>query len=196
MLDFLMKNNNHVIILIGAILDKNLYKEILEIVKNAKLDDKFYIHDVIDHSDFQNALKEVQLVINTSISEGMSNVIMESMLNGVPVLARSNEGNLKLIKHHYNGLIFTDKEDFSNNLNKFYSSNESALRNQIIENARKTISEYFGYNTEKKKYEMLFDNVFKNNYIPFEKGNVKLQLYFPTYIHPFSKENNEIFEVS
>ncbi len=60
MLDFLKLNENHVVVLIGAILDQNLHEEITEIVKQAKLSSKFIIHDVIEHNEFQNLFKEVQ----------------------------------------------------------------------------------------------------------------------------------------
>jgi len=211
MLDFLRNNNDHVIIFIGAVLDQELLKEIVEIVKNAKLENRFIIHDIIEHNEFQILLKEVQLVINTSITEGMSNVIMESMLNGIPVLARSNEGNLKLIKHNYNGFIFSTKEEFSTELNNFYKnkekdrdakyengkdcSSDSVSLTEIIKNGKKSIKDSFGYQAEKTKYKDFLEKTFNKIYIPFEFKNHKFQLYFPDIIHPYSTENNEIFNV-
>ena len=140
--------------------------------------------------------KEVQLVINTSIAEGMSNVIMESMINGVPVLARENEGNLKLIKNGYNGIIFNTKDEFIYELNKFYSDDENIeFKKSLIENGKKSINESFGYNTEVSNYRTLLKEIFHKYYIQFEYKNHRFDLFFPDIIHPFSIENNDIFEV-
>ena len=41
---------------------------------------------------------EVDLVLNLSISEGMSSSLVEAMTLGVPLLARANPGNMVLLK--------------------------------------------------------------------------------------------------
>jgi len=46
------------------------------------------------------------VVVNSSISEGMSNSLLEAMAAGVPVLARDNAGNRAVVDHGRTGLLF------------------------------------------------------------------------------------------
>eukprot|EP00045_Choanoeca_perplexa_P010235 m.102962 g.102962 ORF g.102962 m.102962 type:complete len:87 (-) comp15204_c0_seq6:1437-1697(-) len=45
-------------------------------------------------------------VVNSSVSEGVCGVLLESMLLGVPVVGRRNAGNSALIQHEVNGLLY------------------------------------------------------------------------------------------
>lgn len=51
-------------------------------------------------------------MINSSLTEGMSSSIIEAMACRVPVLARSNDGNLDLIQDQINGYIFDTLPSF------------------------------------------------------------------------------------
>jgi len=51
------------------------------------------------------------IVLNTSVSEGMCNSIMEAMLLGRPVLCRRNAGNSSLVKHGIDGLLFDTQDE-------------------------------------------------------------------------------------
>ncbi|MGH9804470.1 MAG: glycosyltransferase [Candidatus Acidiferrales bacterium] len=50
-------------------------------------------------------------VVNSSISEGMSNSLLEAMADGVPVLARANAGNRAVVAHERTGLLFATEGD-------------------------------------------------------------------------------------
>ncbi|MGH9863113.1 MAG: glycosyltransferase [Candidatus Acidiferrales bacterium] len=52
------------------------------------------------------------VVVNSSLSEGMSNALLEAMAMGVPVLARAIEGNRALVRHNRTGLLFASERDF------------------------------------------------------------------------------------
>lgn len=51
-------------------------------------------------------------VVNSSLSEGMSNSLLEAMAGGVPVLARANAGNRAVVARGRAGLLFTTEQDF------------------------------------------------------------------------------------
>jgi len=51
-------------------------------------------------------------MVNSSLSEGMSNAVLEAMAMGVPVLARAIEGNRALIRHNRTGLLFSSEGEF------------------------------------------------------------------------------------
>ena len=64
-----------------------------------------YVHLLGYRDDVQEILFASQISINCSISECNSNAILESMVQGVPVIATSIEGNVELVKDHYNGRL-------------------------------------------------------------------------------------------
>lgn len=188
--EFLCMNDDFVCILLGSIYDENLYEEI-----KAKTHDvsNFKISTSLERKDFIRLLKESSLVINSSICEGMSNVIMESLSLGVPVLARKNQGNAKLIKDNFNGYLFEDKEEFSIKLNILLGEEQEnhRIRNLFIENGKNTILDNFSYENELSNYDRILNDIL-NRFIYKYQG---FDLFFSKDTHPFSQENNVIFEV-
>lgn len=66
-------------------------------------------------TEFLPSLRCASALVNTSLSEGMSGAILESMALGVPVLARRNEGNCAIIREserddHDRGVESDDEE--------------------------------------------------------------------------------------
>ncbi len=74
--------------------------------------------------------RESDVVLNTSESEGASNTILEAQCAGVPVLARANEGNLALIQHGVDGLLFESSSDLARQLCRL--QREDSLRESLI----------------------------------------------------------------
>jgi glycosyltransferase involved in cell wall biosynthesis len=54
------------------------------------------------------AIAEADVVLNTSLSEGMCGVVLEAMLLGTPVIARRNAGNQSVIVHGHTGLLYDE----------------------------------------------------------------------------------------
>ncbi len=68
----------------------------------------------LSHGEICASLKTVQVVLNTSVSEGgMSNAILEAMSVGVPVLASDIEGNRTIIADGVDGFLFASEEEFA-----------------------------------------------------------------------------------
>jgi hypothetical protein len=123
----------------------------------------------------------------------MSNVILEAMNMGIPVLARKNQGNCKLIKNDINGFIFEDKEEFSLKLKILTNddSNKIDIREKFILNGKNIIKDNFSYENELLNYERLVNEIMRKYYFKYDDYN----LFFSKDTHPFSVENNKIFEV-
>ena len=68
----------------------------------------------LSHGEICASLKTVQVVLNTSFSEGgMSNAILEAMSRAVPVLASDIEGNRTIIADGADGFLFATEEEFA-----------------------------------------------------------------------------------
>lgn len=55
-------------------------------------------------------IRDADVLLNTSKSEGMASTVLEAMALKTLVVARWNEGNSSVIKHKENGLLFKDPQ--------------------------------------------------------------------------------------
>lgn len=68
-------------------------------------------HSALPRAELLSWLRQSDMALNTSESEGQSNAILEAMCLGVPVAARNVEGNADLIVHGSTGLLFDSPEE-------------------------------------------------------------------------------------
>ncbi|HIF9366958.1 TPA: glycosyltransferase [Photobacterium damselae] len=85
-------------------------------------------------NDPKKYLLNSHALLLTSIYEGYSNVIVESLCNGIPVIATDSPGgNGEIIINGFNGYLSEIKnvEDISNNIEKLFS-NYNEIKNNIV----------------------------------------------------------------
>lgn len=68
-------------------------------------------HPALPRAELLSWLRQADVALNTSESEGQSNAVLEAMSLGVPVAARNVEGNADLIVHGSTGLLFDSPEE-------------------------------------------------------------------------------------
>lgn len=76
-------------------------------------------------------------VVNSSLSEGMSNSLLEAMAAGVPVLARANAGNRAVVSNGRTGLLFTGESGFLRQASLLLS--DARLRQRLARAARRNV---------------------------------------------------------
>lgn len=91
---------------LGPIIEQN-YADVLL----PQLDRVRYV-GTVSHNRLLALLKNSVCLINTSISEGMSNAILEAQINRVLPVVRANDGNRHLVQHQQTGLLFDTAEQF------------------------------------------------------------------------------------
>lgn len=71
-------------------------------------------HLTVSHDEMPRLYGEADIVLNTSISEGLSNALLEAMYFERPILASDCEGNMAAFRSGDEGLFYTggDEEDF------------------------------------------------------------------------------------
>ncbi len=98
-------------------------------------------------SDIYNV---IDLLLVTSIHEGIPTVSLEAMFFGVVVIARNVGGLSEVIKHGTNGFLYNDIKDAKMIIKKVYRG--KARYEQIRSNCRIYAEEHFGNLLQAKKY--------------------------------------------
>jgi glycosyltransferase involved in cell wall biosynthesis len=107
------------------------------------------------HEEIIKLLQLAKVMVLASDYEGLSHVIIESMLMGVPVIASDIPGNKELIKHNYNGYLFgTTEDELAVALAKLLM-NENII-NHLTNNAKKQANEKYNWDQHLKRLIHLF----------------------------------------
>ncbi|HXH51314.1 MAG TPA: glycosyltransferase family 4 protein [Terriglobia bacterium] len=112
-----------------------------------------------DRQDIPSVLTSIDISILPSLSESLSNTIMESMAVGKPVIAYRVGGNSELVEHGQTGLLVSvnDEEGLADTLGSLLSN--PSMREAWGRNARKFALENFGADKVRAQYESLYSNL-------------------------------------
>jgi glycosyltransferase involved in cell wall biosynthesis len=97
------------LVVVGPALDAALWSKLNE-VSTASPNVK--IIGPLPRNQLLDAMRQSDFVLNTSVSEGQSNTVLEAMALGTLVIVRDNPGNRALVSHGENGLVFTSPSEF------------------------------------------------------------------------------------
>jgi glycosyltransferase involved in cell wall biosynthesis len=107
------------------------------------------------HEHMGSALKDADLVLNCSWSEGgQANSILEAQSLGRPVLVRRIPGNLSLVEEGVTGLTFGDEIEFQRQLAAFLLDPEPAQRMAVT--ARQRVLDVFSSEKESALYDEIY----------------------------------------
>ena len=101
-------------------------------------------------------LSQADLCLNTSVSEGQSNVLMEAMALGTPCVVRDNPGNASLIRHGQTGFRFATPAEAVQYAQQLLDDAHADTRALMVASAR-TFIESFSSAVEARTYRALFD---------------------------------------
>ncbi len=66
----------------------------------------------IPQSAMASVMRQADIILNNSASEGLSNALTEASTLGRPILARVNSGNRFVVEPGHNGLLYGSEEEF------------------------------------------------------------------------------------
>lgn len=108
-----------------------------------------------DRQDMSAVLSSIDVAVNTSDSESLSNVILEAMAAGLPAVAYNVGGNSELLSQQRGALIPPgDETSFADAVQKLLA--DPALRRQLGCNARQFAQENFSLNRVRQRYVELY----------------------------------------
>ena len=99
--------------------------------------------EIISDGDIGYSYKNSDILLSTSIYEGMPNVVMEAMNHALAIVATDAGDTKYLVKNGVNGYL-CQSEDFKDIADKLYDVlTNNSLRNEMGKNSRKIIEENF-----------------------------------------------------
>jgi sugar transferase (PEP-CTERM/EpsH1 system associated) len=103
-----------------------------------------------------DVLNALDVFVLPSISEGMSNTLLEAMASGLPVVATRVGGNPELIEENRSGWLFAPRDvgDLTERLARL--SRDPALRRQLGAAARQRALDYFSLDRMLEDYRKLY----------------------------------------
>ncbi|HPP04046.1 MAG TPA: glycosyltransferase family 4 protein, partial [Spirochaetota bacterium] len=121
----------------------------------------YYLGRLNDDPSLVALYNAVDIVINASHQENLSNVIMESISCGKPVVAFNIGGNPDMIDHQINGYLAKpfDTDDLANGI-KWVLNNPDY--NELCKNAREKVLNNFDKKIVVKRYIELYKEILKN----------------------------------
>jgi glycosyltransferase involved in cell wall biosynthesis len=91
-------------LMVGALsVEQNYQSDMKSLASQLNLGDRVIFTG--ERKNISEILREVDIVVHPSLTEGLSNVILEAMAASVPVVATSVGGNPELVEHGRNGLL-------------------------------------------------------------------------------------------
>ena len=152
----LLKERDDLEFLIGG--DGPLFEEIKRELKNNGLANKVKLTGWIAHDELPDNLNELKLLVFPSYSEGLPNIISESMACGAVVVATPVGGVPDLIKDDETGFIIEDNTPECIAKNVIRALNYPDL-DRIVKNARKLIEEKYTYEVAVERYRKILSNL-------------------------------------
>jgi len=133
-----------------------------------KISCKFKLKNKIIFTGMRNNIPELlqlmDVYVQTSLYEGMSNTILEAMAAGLPVIATSVGGNNEIVIHKKTGLLIPPKEPgaLSKAINCLYVDPEK--RKEYGKQGHLKVKHSFSIKKMVTNYQYLYDNLynFKN----------------------------------
>ncbi len=143
------------LVFVGPVIEEEEGRRLREAIEG--LPWAFYIGQVA-HEELCAMLHEVDVVLNTSLSEGgMANTVLEAMSRGVPVLASDIEGNRSVIRDGLDGLLYTSEEEFRRKAERLIV--EPELRRTLGQVAKEKIEREFPWEGEIHEYLALYQDL-------------------------------------
>jgi len=147
-----VKYPNIIVVLCGPVLEKDFADSFFKKIKKFKW--IYYLSGIL-HDRMFYAIKSVDVIMNTSLSEGgMSNAVLEAMFVGKPVLASNIDGNRSIIKDNFNGLLFKSENDFVKKAEMLIKNKN--LRTKLGKKAKEILKKNFSFKEEIDSYVKVY----------------------------------------
>jgi glycosyltransferase involved in cell wall biosynthesis len=153
---FFVGNRNH---------NHSYCHEIEKKIEALGLQNVIHFTDELPPSRVPALLASMDISVSSSLSEGMSNALLESMSAGKPVVATAVDGNLELVEDGGSGYLVPprDSQSMADALLKLLLSPE--LRCKMGQRAKSRVNSKFSTVKMVDEYEDILQRVCMKNYV-------------------------------
>ncbi len=129
------------------------YKRLLQQTMRLGVKDRVDFLGMIQHEILPCYLKDADVFVRTSRSEGLGNAFLEAMASGIPVVGTPVGGITDFLQHRVTGFIARvgDPDDIKQKILSALEENESRL--QILNNARALIDREYKWSVIVSRFE-------------------------------------------
>lgn len=144
-----------VVLMVGAF-DRPEYQQI---ISRFPVPHRVVFTGFVDGRDALHSYLLCRMNILPSVTEGLSQSLLEAMALGVPVIATNAAGNIDLVKHEVNGLLFDDGDipTLTRHIDRLLS--DATLCRKLVENGRRTALQDFSIENTLDGYERFFSSI-------------------------------------
>lgn len=148
------RNSNARLLIIGTGPDETLLKD-----KAVRLHLEENIQFLGKREDVFSLLLDSDIFVLPTLSEGMSNVLLEAMACGLPVVTTSVGGNCDLISNGHNGILVPpgDLDALGEALMEIL--HDAALAQQLGDEARRTVEKHYSLGSITDSYLALYNKI-------------------------------------
>jgi glycosyltransferase involved in cell wall biosynthesis len=128
-----------------------------KLAKELRLDSAITFEGWLSRAEIAAAYREAFLLINLSRYEGMSNVVLEALASGLPVIASNIPGNAELIEDQTTGFLFNPDEDpikIADQIVKLFGNPERRIA--MGKSARESVISKYTWDQAAAMYEEVF----------------------------------------
>ncbi len=148
-----LKELNIKALIVGQAMNETYFENLKQKVKKLKIEDKIIFTDFT--KDVNEHIKLCDVTVLATQKETFGLVVVESMINKVPVIAVNDGGPLEIIDDEKDGLLFGGNSDeLKNKIDLLYK--DKKLRNKLALNSYKKVQIFFNKDCQMKKmYEVI-----------------------------------------
>lgn len=139
--------------------DGELKEKLNDQVNRMKLNDRVLFLGYIDRKELPKYLQISDIFVRPSITEGFGISFIETMASGLPVIATKVGGIVDFIFNNKTGVFceVNNPKDIANKIQLILNDNN--LKNELISNSLKLISEKYDWNTVSSNMRKIFSNL-------------------------------------
>lgn len=136
-----------------------LSSEVERYIKVNNLNNSVRFIDWIPHSNLPHCLNELKLFVLPSFSEGLPNIILESMACGTPILANAVGGIPDIIKNEKTGFLMDDNKSKNISQTLIKVINKEKLIEDVSINAIQLIKDEYQYESSLERYKIIVNHL-------------------------------------
>jgi len=150
----LARNSTARLVIVGSGPDETLLKKT---AAGLKVQENVHFKGI--QEDVGAVFSDTDVFALPTLSEGMSNVLLEAMACGLPVVATSVGGNCDLISDRQNGLLVPPGDALALSEALMEMFDNTALAKQLGDEARKTVQEHYSLECITERYLHLYNRL-------------------------------------